>query len=154
MANEITTFLNKFIPDDTLRVKKLRDDIPYPRFGYEGDAGMDICSALDVIIPPNSYKKIKTGLSFGIPPGYELQVRGRSGLASRGIICHFGTVDSGYTGEVSVILYNFNDKSFPIEKGTRIAQIVPKRINNLKVESSDNLEETERGNNGFGSTDL
>lgn len=133
-------------------------DNPDPEYATEGSAGFDIRSAVDEILEPSEFKTIPTGLYFETPNNFELQVRPRSGLASRNgvtVLNTPGTIDSDYRGEIKVILINHGKKPFAIEKGDRIAQIVVAQtispfVNLVKVDQiSDN---TQRSTGGFGST--
>lgn len=136
-----------------LKFKKLTQTAKLPSYAHAGDSGMDICADEDVILRPLMFPKISTGISAVIPDGYELQVRPRSGLASRGVVAAFGTVDSGYRGEICVALYNYTDGNVVVTKGDRIAQLVLAPVVCADIEETDDLgEATERGCNGFGST--
>lgn len=96
---------------------------------------------------------IPTGLKFKLPEGYEMQIRGRSGLAIKsGIMAHVGTLDANYTGECCIILYNLSDEPFEIKQGDRIGQAVLNKIEHIEFKQVEQLEETDRGENGFGST--
>lgn len=105
-----------------------------------------------VSIAPHSTVKIPTGWAFQSPEGYMLQILQRSGLASRGIICVGGIVDEDYTGEVVVIMLNTTDKTVIINNGDRIAQMALRKYDQADFELVDDLDETERGEGGFGST--
>lgn len=131
-----------------------------PEYAYESDSGFDLRSTEEVWIQANDRKLIPTGLRFDIPDGYEIQVRSKSGLAlNQGLMVlnSPGTVDSGYQGEVKVIIFNTTSERVKIEKGQKIAQAVlspvvnGKWVNLIKVEE---LEEKDRNSNGFGSTGI
>lgn len=133
------------------------DDIALPKYATEGAAGADIRAALSepMIIPAGSVAMIPTGIAVHVPDGYEMQVRSRSGLAAKhGIFCLNapGTIDSDYRGEIHVILANFGKEPFTIERGDRIAQLVVARYERVAWQETDQLNETERGTGGFGST--
>ncbi|MFY8001305.1 MAG: dUTP diphosphatase [Candidatus Kapaibacteriota bacterium] len=139
------------------RTKQGFDDIPLPHYASKGAAGADIRAALDapIIIPSGSIAMIPTSFAVQIPDGYEIQVRSRSGLAAKhGIFCLNapGTIDSDFRGEIHVILANFGKNDFTIERGERIAQLVLARYEQIDWRESEDLEETERGSGGFGST--
>ncbi|MCS6807211.1 MAG: dUTP diphosphatase [Bacteroidota bacterium] len=141
------------------RVAPEFDDIPLPEYATNGSAGADIRAALshDVLIPPSSIATIPTGIALEIPPGYEIQVRSRSGLAARyGIFClnSPGTIDSDFRGEVQVILANFGKEPFIVRRGDRIAQLVVARYEHVQWQESSHLSCTERGQSGFGSTGI
>lgn len=131
------------------------EGLDLPRYATEGAAGMDVLAAEDVMLAPGARHAVATGLSLAIPPGHEIQVRPRSGLALRhGISVPNapGTIDSDYRGELKVILINHSDASFAIARGDRIAQIVLAPVSMARWDEVDRLDETRRGAGGFGST--
>ncbi|WP_410988803.1 dUTP diphosphatase [Bacillus cereus] len=144
----------------SLRVKIKRvKDVELPRYAKPGDSGFDLVAAEDTIIWPGETKVVPTGLCFEIPPGFELQVRPRSGISrNTKLRVILGTVDSGFRGEVGVIVDNTernlgtNMKANIIERGTRIAQGVIAPVITAHFEEVDELSESDRGSNGFGST--
>lgn len=131
------------------------EGLELPAYATEGAAGMDVLAAEDVVLQPGGRHAVATGLALAVPDGFELQVRPRSGLALKhGISLPNtpGTIDSDYRGELKVILINLGDFPFEIRRGDRIAQLVLApvvRATWLKVEE---LDETARGEGGFGST--
>jgi dUTP diphosphatase len=138
-------------------VKRLRLDAVLPRAMSELAAGMDLCAALDapLRLAPGERLAVATGLSVAIPPGWEGQVRPRSGLAlTRGItvLNAPGTIDADYRGELLVLLVNLDVREHVIEPGERIAQLVIAPVARAEVEEVTELEATERGAGGFGST--
>lgn len=143
-----------------LRVKIKRvKDVKLPRYAKPGDSGFDLVAAEDTIIWPGETKVVPTGLAFEIPPGYELQVRPRSGMTrDTKLRVVLGTIDSGYRGEVGVLIDNTeipkaaNMQAHVIEKGTRIAQGVIAPVITAHFEEVDELSDSERGKGGFGST--
>ena len=149
-----------------LKIKKLNEDAVIPKYAHEGDAGFDLSAIVlerdcmgkmtdTVNIAPGEKYIAKTGLAFAVPNGYELQVRPRSGLAYKHgitVINSPGTVDSGYRGEVMVILLNTGKNSFEIKSGDRIAQAVINKLPTVSIREVEDLDETERGEGGFGST--
>ncbi|MCU5519839.1 dUTP diphosphatase [Bacillus cereus] len=143
-----------------LRVKIKRvKDVELPRYAKPGDSGFDLVAAEDTIIWPGETKVVQTGLAFEIPPGYELQVRPRSGMTrNTKLRVVLGTVDSGYRGEVGVLVDNTeipkaaNMQAHVIEKGTRIAQGVIAPVITAHFVEVDELSDSERGTGGFGST--
>lgn len=143
-----------------LRVKIKRvKDVELPKYAKPGDSGFDLVAAEDTIIWPGETKVVQTGLAFEIPPGYELQVRPRSGMTrNTKLRVVLGTVDSGYRGEVGVLVDNTeipkgsNMQVHVIEKGTRIAQGVIAPVITAHFEEVDELSHSERGTNGYGST--
>ena len=139
----------------TIRFKKLRPDAVLPSYAHPGDAGMDVRSVEDLAIAPGARALVHTGLVMALPPGYEAQVRPRSGLALKHGITVLntpGTIDAGYRGEVGVILANFGDETFSIAKGDRIAQIVVAPVTTAEIAEAETVDETDRGGGGFGST--
>ena len=126
-----------------------------PAYATTGAAGMDVVSAEDVTLAPGARHAVATGLALAIPPGYEIQVRPRSGLALKhgiGVPNTPGTVDSDYRGELKVILINHGTESFAIARGDRVAQLVLAPVVQAIWDEVDDLDETERGAGGFGST--
>jgi dUTP pyrophosphatase len=138
-----------------VKIKKIKPNAIVPSYSKPGDAGVDLCSTEEYSVKPGERVLVSTGLQMAIPEGYEGQVRPRSGLALKnGIsICNTpGTVDSGYRGEVGVILINLGHDVFKIDKGMRIAQMVFNKIEVAKFEETETLDETARGAGGFGHT--
>lgn len=129
--------------------------LPLPAYATQGAAGMDVVSAEDVTIAPGERHAVATGLALAIPQGYEIQVRPRSGLALKhGITVPNtpGTIDSDYRGELKVILINLGDEPFAIARGDRIAQLVLAPVVQAAWDEVDELDATDRGEGGFGST--
>jgi len=138
-----------------LKVKKLNKLAEIPQYQTEEAAGFDLHSVEDVVIAPNERKLIGTGLSFEIPKGYEIQIRPRSGLAYKHgitVLNSPGTIDSDYRGEIKVLLINHSNESFEIKVGERIAQAVIQEVIQATFEEVEELNDTTRGNKGFGST--
>ena len=139
-----------------LKIKLLEDDLPVPRYQHEGDAGLDLPSRIDYRLEPGERARIPTGIAVAIPRGYAGFVMVRSGLAARhGIACVNapGLIDAGYRGEIVVILLNTDRREpFVIRRGDRIAQLVLQKVIEATVVTVDELDETARGEGGFGST--
>jgi len=142
-----------------VRVRRLphNADLPLPSYATAGAAGMDLLAAVaePVTIAPGARALIPTGLAIALPPGYELQVRPRSGLALRnGIVLPNspGTIDEDYRGEVQVIVLNTGTEPFVVERGARIAQAVLAPVVRAGWDEVENLDDTARGHGGFGST--
>ena len=140
-----------------VRVKRLEHfaGLELPAYASEGAAGMDVLAAEDVSLKPGDRWPVATGLCVAIPPGYEIQVRPRSGLALRhGISVPNtpGTIDCDYRGEVKVILINHGAEAFTVRRGDRIAQLVLSPVVRASWLKVDELDETQRGEGGFGST--
>ncbi|MBR0127175.1 MAG: dUTP diphosphatase [Firmicutes bacterium] len=138
-----------------IKIKSLSGRMP--AYETEGSAGMDIRAYLDepVTIGAGERELIHTGLFMEIEPGFEVQIRARSGLALKQGIClanGIGTIDSDYRGEVCVILANFGREAFVVKDGDRIAQMVVMKYETAEIEASDELAETDRGSGGFGHT--
>ena len=144
---------------DPLVVMVVRDgqarDLILPAYGSEGAAGMDLVAAEESVLLPGEWTSVGTGLRLEIPPGFEGQVRPRSGLALKHgvtVLNTPGTIDADYRGEVRVILINHGKEDFRIEPGDRIAQVVFAEVTRVELERAGELEETERSSGGFGST--
>ena len=139
-----------------LRIKLLDDGIPLPRYQHAGDAGLDLPSRVDLIIEPCERAMVPTGIAVAIPDGYAGFVLPRSGLASRhgiALVNSPGLVDSGYRGEMSVVMINTDKhEAFHIKRGDRIAQLVIQKVEDVSIIRVDELDETSRGAGGFGST--
>jgi dUTP pyrophosphatase len=131
------------------------EGLPLPAYATDGAAGMDVVAAEELTLAPGARHAVATGFAMAIPPGYEVQVRPRSGLALKhGVTCLNtpGTIDSDYRGEVKVILANLGDAPFEIHRGDRIAQLVPAPVQRATLDLVDSLDKTARGAGGFGST--
>ncbi len=141
-----------------VKFKKLNKDAIIPDYAHKGDAGMDIYSIKDDIIEPLTWKLIPTGLACELPEGTEGQVRSKSGIALKNgvfVLNTPGTVDENYRGEIGVVLYNLNTKEpFVIKKGQKIAQYVINAIEYVDTIEVEELDTTDRGEGGFGSTGL
>lgn len=139
----------------TLKIKKLHEDATIPSFAHKGDAGMDLYSIEEVKIPSTESRLIKTGISLELPKNTEAQVRPRSGLALKHSVTVLntpGTIDEGYRGEVGVILINHGKEDFIVTKNMKIAQMVMKPIYDINILEVNELNDTDRGEGGFGST--
>ena len=143
--------------DVPVLVKRLShgEGLDLPAYASAGAAGMDVVSAEDVTLAPGARHAVATGLALAIPPGYEIQVRPRSGLALKhGITVPNtpGTIDSDYRGELKVILINHGQQPFEILRGDRVAQLVLAPVTRAAWVEAEHLDETARGEGGFGST--
>jgi len=135
------------------------EDLPLPSYQTEGSAGMDLCAAVEsaVIVQPGATLMIPTGLRIAVPPGYEAQVRPRSGIAlkhSIGVPNAPGTIDSDYRGPVNVILINWGKAPFTVNRGDRIAQMVVAKVERAEWAEVQALSDTARGTGGFGHTGI
>jgi dUTP pyrophosphatase len=142
-----------------MRIQRLAAarDLPLPSPASPGSSGFDLRAALaaETVLRPGERLLVPTGLVLEIPPGWEGQVRPRSGLALRqgiGVLNAPGTIDSDYRGEVAVILINLGEAPFSLKRGDRIAQLVISPVARVEWEEADALGESERGSGGFGST--
>ena len=140
-----------------VQVKRLPhgEGLDLPAYATPGSAGMDVLAAEDVTIAPGARHAVATGLSVAIPEGYEIQVRPRSGLAFKhGITVPNtpGTIDSDYRGELKVLLINHGSEDFAIARGDRVAQLVLAPVTQASWDEVDELDATDRGAGGFGST--
>ncbi len=132
-----------------------KSENPLPKYAKQGDAGMDICAAEDIHISPFNWTAVSTGLYVEIPEGYEIQIRSRSGLAYKHgiqVLNSPGTIDSGYRGEIKVILKNNDHRTYNVSKGDRIAQMVVAPVTTATLTEVAEISETERGEGGLGST--
>ena len=138
-------------------IKRLSKNIPLPKYETDGSSGMDLSANIEknVDIKPGKSAIIPTGLAVSIPKNFEIQIRPRSGLAAKNqlsVLNTPGTIDSDYRGELKVILINLWDKTFKVENGSRVAQMVLCPIIKASLKEVETLEETKRGIGGFGST--
>jgi dUTP pyrophosphatase len=132
-------------------------DLPLPAPASPGSAGLDLRAAIEeeLVIRPGERARVPTGLVLEIPPGWEGQVRPRSGLAMRhgiGVVNAPGTIDSDYRGEVAVILINLGEAPFSLQRGDRIAQLVVAPVGSVEWDEVGDLAPSQRGEGGFGST--
>src|SRR5262252_205803 len=141
-----------------LLVKLLDERLTIPQYRHPGDAGLDLPSRIDIVIEPGERATVPTGLAVAIPPRHAGLVLPRSGLASRhgiALVNSPGLIDSGYRGEVAVVLINTDKKEpFRISRGDRIAQLVIQRVEGVVLTQVKDLDDTSRGGGGFGSTGL
>ena len=138
-------------------IKRLSKQITLPKYETAGSSGMDLAANISdsINIDPGKTAIIPTGLALSIPKGFEIQIRPRSGLAAKkkiSVLNTPGTIDSDYRGEIKVILINLSQETFKVENGLRIAQMVVCPVIQAKIKEVDNLNETKRGEGGFGST--
>ena len=138
-------------------IKKIDPSIKLPTYKTNGASGMDLMAFIKepINLKPKTSCLVPTGISVAFPEEFEIQIRPRSGLAAKNQISVLntpGTIDSDYRGELKVILINHGDKSFFVQKGLRIAQMVLCPVIKAKLKEVENLEDTKRGSGGFGST--
>ncbi|WP_310963773.1 dUTP diphosphatase [Nocardioides terrisoli] len=139
-----------------IQIKRLDRELPLPAYAHPGDAGADLCSAVDVTLAPGERRLVPTGIALALPDGYVALVHPRSGLAHRhgiSIVNAPGTIDAGYRGEIRVCLVNL-DPTTPVTlaRGDRIAQLVVQRFETASFVEVDALPESVRGTGGYGST--
>ena len=140
-------------------IKRLSKNVKLPKYETDGSSGMDLSADIptDIKIEPGKTSIIPTGISLSIPKNFEIQIRPRSGLAAKSQVSVLntpGTIDADYRGEIKVILINLGSNTFTIKKGTRIAQMVLSPVIKAKFKEVENLDETDRGSGGFGSTGI
>jgi len=140
-------------------IKKLSKDIKFPNYKTYGSSGLDLIANLnsDLLINVGEKNLVPTGIAVAIPQGYEIQIRPRSGLASRNGITVLntpGTIDADYRGEIKVILINLGKEAYKVTKGQRVAQMVLCPVIRAEFEEVTELPSTERGEGGFGSTGI
>lgn len=147
------------MPITTLKVRRKEgcEDIPLPRYMSHAAAGMDLCAANrePICLEPGQVRLVPTGLYIAVPDGYEGQVRPRSGLALKHgltLVNAPGTIDADYRGEVGIIVGNIGAEPYTIERGSRIAQLVIAPVVQVDIDLVDELDETHRGEGGFGHT--
>ena len=141
----------------TVKFRRIDPSAELPTYAHPGDAGMDIRSIEELTIEPGARALVHTGLVMVLPPGYEAQVRPRSGLALKNgvtVLNTPGTIDEGYRGEIGVILANFGSEPFKVEKGAKIAQMVIAPCACAEIVETDEVDDTVRGTGGFGSSGL
>ncbi|KXG76915.1 Deoxyuridine 5'-triphosphate nucleotidohydrolase [Fervidicola ferrireducens] len=144
-----------------VKVKRIRgaEDLPLPKYMTSLASGMDLYANVkhDLVIAPGKYEIIPTGIQLEIPPGFEGQIRPRSGLAAKygiTLLNSPGTIDADYRGEIKIILINHGTSNFTIKRGDRIAQLVIAPVTKAELVEVESLEETQRGSGGFGHTGL
>jgi len=138
-----------------VEIVKLDKTLPTPFYAHYGDAGMDLYSAIELVLNPGERAVVPTGLKIAIPYGFEVQIRPRSGLAAKhgiSIVNAPGTIDHQYRGELGIIMINHGKEPFPVKKGERVAQMVFNKIEFAYLEEVEELSSTDRGSGGFGST--
>lgn len=141
-----------------IKIKMLEEGLPVPRYAHNGDAGLDLPSRSDIVLQPGQRAMVPTGIAVAIPAGFAGFVVPRSGLAARhgiALVNSPGLIDSGYRGEVTVVLINTDQaEPFRIRRGDRIAQLVIQRVEGVVLTQVKDLDDTSRGGGGFGSTGL
>ena len=138
-----------------IKFQKILDDAIIPHYAHPDDAGMDIFSAEEMTIKAGERKNVRTGIKMEMPEGFVALVWDKSGLAAKnGIKTMAGVIDSGYRGEIGIVLANLSGRDYKIEKGQKIAQMLIQKAERAEIEEVKELSETKRGADGFGSTGL
>jgi len=138
-----------------LKIKKLNPEAKLPEYAHYGDAGMDIFSTEDLVIPAGKSKLVSTGIAMEIPKGYVGFVWDKSGISTKNNVHHMaGVIDSIYRGEIKICLINLGKEDFKIEKGMKVVQMIIQEVECLKIVEKEKLKESERGEKGFGSTGI
>jgi len=137
-----------------LKVKRINPSGKLPSYGHPGDAGLDLFSAEDYILKPDEVRAVPTGIQVAIPRGHVGLIWDKSGISLKGVHKLAGVVDAGYRGEVQVVMINLGPNPYEIKKGMKIAQMLIQPIVEVDVVEAQDLEETSRGKDGFGSTGL
>jgi dUTP pyrophosphatase len=140
-----------------VKIKKLNPIARTPRYEYRDDSGADLYAMVDYTLQPLERKAVPTGICAEVPAGFELQIRPKSGLALKNGITVLntpGTIDSGYRGEIKVILINLGSEPYQIKKGQKIAQLVVVPVGRADFKEVEELSTSDRGIGGFGSTNV
>jgi dUTP pyrophosphatase len=137
-----------------LRVKRIHPEAKLPVYGHPGDAGLDLFSVVDRELGPGEVFAVPTGIQVAIPAGHAGLVWDKSGISLQGIHCLAGVVDSGYRGEVQVVMINLSAAPFAVKKGMKIAQMLVQTVAAVSVIECEALDGSSRGEGGFGSTGL
>lgn len=136
-----------------LKIKKLHEEAILPNYAHEDDAGFDLYSIEDVEIAPNVRVQIRTGIAMQIPVGFVGLIWDKSGLSHKhGLKTLGGVIDSGYRGEVKVGIINLGEQTYKLEKGHKVAQMIIQKKETCEIEEVSDLEESHRGEGGFGSS--
>lgn len=137
-----------------LKVKRIHPDAKLPVYGHPGDAGLDLFAVSGHVLAAGETKAVPTGIQIAVPEGHAGLVWDKSGLSLRGVHRLAGVVDAGYRGEVIVVLVNLSDRPFEVRPGMKIAQLLVQPVTSVRVIEADALDDTPRGQDGFGSTGL
>lgn len=135
-----------------LKVKRIHPDAKLPLYQHRGDAGLDLFSCVHCVLNPRETIPVHTGIQVAIPEGFVGLIWDKSGISLKGVHRLAGVVDSGYRGEVKVVLTNLSDEPFVVEKGMKIAQFLIQPVEKVKISETAQLDDTTRGDKGFGST--
>ncbi len=135
-----------------LKVKKIAENAKLPTKHKPTDAAFDLYAINDILIPASTTEIVHTGICIEIPTGYFGKIESRSSFAKRGIFCTAGVIDSGYRGEVMIVMNNMSQESYPIKQGDRIAQMIIHSVENIEIVASESLNENLDRGGGFGSS--
>jgi dUTP pyrophosphatase len=135
-----------------LQIQRVDKGLELPKQHRDGDAALDLRSAEEKTISPGEYATLRTGIKMAIPLGHVGLIWDRGGMAAKGLTTMGGVIDSNYRGEIQIIIVNHGKEPFPITKGMRIAQIIIQPISDISVKEVDELDETNRGEDRFGSS--
>jgi dUTP pyrophosphatase len=137
-----------------LKVKKIHPEAKLPVYGHPGDAGFDLFACVDLFLGPGEVKAVPTGLKMAIPRGFVGLIWDKSGISLKGVHKLAGVVDAGYRGEVQVVMINLGREAYAIKAGMKIAQMLVQPVPEVAIRETDDLDDTSRGEGGFGSTGL
>jgi dUTP pyrophosphatase len=137
-----------------LKVKRIHPEAKLPVYGHPGDAGLDLFAVVDRDLAPGEVFAVPTGIQVAVPPGHVALVWDKSGVSLKGVHRLAGVIDAGYRGEVQVVLINLGGAPFAIRKGMKIAQMLVQPVSAVQVVETAALDDTSRGEGGFGSTGL
>lgn len=135
-----------------LKVSRIHPDAKLPSYGHKGDAGVDLFSVVDLVLERGQVQAVSTGIKVAVPEGHVGLIWDKSGISLKGVHRLAGVIDSGYRGEVKVVMINLGDSPFVIEKGMKVAQMLIQPLIVVKVVETEELDDTPRGEGGFGST--
>jgi len=137
-----------------LKVKKIHPGAKLPVYGHPGDAGFDLFACVDLVLGPGEVNAVPTGLKMAIPRGHVGLIWDKSGISLKGVHKLAGVVDAGYRGEVQVVMINLGRETYAIKAGMKIAQMLVQPVHEVAIREADDLDDTSRGEGGFGSTGL
>ena len=137
-----------------LKIKRIHPEAKLPSYGHPGDAGLDLFSCVDCVLDEGEVRAVQTGIQVAIPQGYAGLIWDKSGISLKGVHRLAGVVDAGYRGEIQVVMVNLGCEPFEIKTGMKIAQMLVQPVDEVKVVEAGDLDDTTRGEGGFGSTGL
>jgi len=137
-----------------IKVKRIHPEAKLPVYGHPGDAGFDLFACESLVLAPGEVRAVPTGIALAIPRGFVGLIWDKSGISLKGVHKLAGVVDSGYRGEVRVVMANLGHAPYEIQAGMKIAQMLVQPVQETKIVEADSLDGTSRGEGGFGSTGL